>query len=122
MCVMPVKTLGDAALDRRVAMADARDAYRKTVTRARVQLKRDYARADAGWIIAANQVRAAAVKRRSMRARFREMSVETLQAQLSQLAYMLTPQYAQYTNPAERNNVQIIVGMITGELTRRGEL
>ena len=61
---MPAKTLADAALDRRVARADARDKYRATIQQARKQLARDYLRADSGWIVASNQARQAAAFRR----------------------------------------------------------
>jgi hypothetical protein len=113
------KTLDYAALERRVARADARDKYRATVRRAREQLQRDYARADAGWIVVANRVRHAALRRRAIRARLRTVDVAMLHREHQQLTYMLKPEYAVYTDPEQRADVKILLGMITTELARR---
>jgi hypothetical protein len=117
---MPAPTLADAALDRRVARADARDRYDAAVERARQQLARDYFRADTVWILAANRARTAAVQRRAIRARYRDMSTVFLAEERSRLAYMLTPGYAVYTNPAEKATVTVLVGMIDVVLRQRG--
>lgn len=115
---MPAKTLADAALDRRVARADARDKYRATIQAARRQLARDYLRAETGWIRAAGEARSQAQFRRALRARFREMRPDQLRDELAQLTYMLTPQYAVNMERADKDRAALLIRMIRAELGR----
>ena len=70
---MPVKTMADHELDRRVAQADARDKYRKAVKRARADLTRELAQADAAWAAAQERQRAAVEVVNGIRERYRGM-------------------------------------------------
>src|SRR6266496_2562169 len=114
----PRPPIADALDTRRVARANAREGYRAAVQRAMQQLVRDYARADAAWIIAANAARSAAEQRRSIRARFREMGPIPLREEYSRLAYMLTPAYSVYTNPLDKAMAKTLAGMRPAGPTR----
>ena len=114
------KSMADAELDDRVARADARDKYRATVQRAREQLKRDYARADTALILAQANHRSAVAAYNAIKARFTEMGDVPLRQEYERLSYMLTPQYAIYTNPDEKARVTVMVRMILAALESRG--
>ena len=114
------KSMADAELDYRVAQADARDKYRETVKRARAQLKRDYARADTALMLAQATHRSAVEVYNAIKARFTEMGDVPLRQEYERLAYMLTPQYAIYTNPDEKARTKVMVRMVLAVLESRG--
>lgn len=117
---MPAKSLADYELDVRVAKADARDRYRRAVQRARQQLVRECAQADALLAAAHDTQRRAVEVVDGIRERYHGMGPIPLQEEYSRLAYMLTPAYAVYTNPREKARTTILVRMIREELVQRG--
>ena len=112
----------DAAQDRRVRVADADDAYRKAIVKARADRDAAIKRADDQWRTACQRACAGAVHRRAMRASYRAMSDQDLVDMYNRSEYILSDEYARFRDGALEEQTMLNMYMMEPVLTSRGLL
>jgi hypothetical protein len=115
-------SLADAELDHRVALADARDAYREAVQRARAQLVAATARADRVLAMAHAQQRSDELHVAGMAAYYRARPQVLLEEDLARFQYTKDPGYAVYRDRREDAQIQQHIDLISAEIARRAAI
>lgn len=116
------RTLADHALDHRVALADAERKFELAIARAARDAAVAKRAADMRWYMACKCARDAAVERRELRRRYRNMPTPLLLEDHRRFSYMLQPEYAQHMEHDMLPRVRMLVGLTTAALQERGEL
>lgn len=114
-----MSTLADAALDKRVALADAQDRYERAMLRAAEAAAVAETAANVQWQAAKRRARESAVARRRQRARYRAQTTAYLLGELETQRFRLSP-YVTLRTPEMIRAAKLHAGMIARVLESRG--